>query len=109
VVTISKPLCQEILLGFRLISYSEINRKLSCETGSPFDSSRPERADPLKIGAQTGGKKCYPIALWGHGLSGLQSVVGEGFWTCGIKTRSLFSGHGACTCMKTEIIIAIME
>lgn len=95
VVTVSKPLCQEILRGFRLTSYSETNRKLSCETGSPFDSSQSEHTDPLKIRPQTGGKNCSPIALGGHGLNVFQRGIGEGFWTCSIKACSLCSGHGA--------------
>lgn len=63
VVTTGKELCQEILGGFRLISYSETNRKLPCETGNPFDSSQSEHTDPFKIRTQTGGKKCFPLAL----------------------------------------------
>lgn len=57
--TTGKALCQEILRGFRLISYSETNRELPCETGSPFDSSQSEHTDPLKIRTQTGGKKVF--------------------------------------------------
>lgn len=61
VVTTGKALCQEILRGFRLISYSETNRKLPCETGSLFDSPQSEHTDPLQIRTQTGGKKCFPL------------------------------------------------